>query len=100
MRTAARVDANQRKLVKYWRELGGSWQSTHQLPGALDGIAGMFGLDCRVEIKDGDKVPSARKLTKAEKAVFDGWKGRRPVVWQNEKDVFALYRSLYTKDSA
>ena len=91
----ARIDANQPALVQLWRDLGGSWQHTHEIPGALDGIAGMFGVDVRIEIKDGSKPPSARKLTTAEQKVFDEWKGRPPVIWESEADVLALREKLH-----
>ena len=89
-----RVDANQPELVKLWRDLGGTWLHTHSIPGALDGVAGMYGIDQRVEIKDGSKPPSARKLTEAEQKVFDKWKGRPPVIWESPVDVFHLRDQL------
>lgn len=92
--TRSRVDANQPELVKLWRRLGGTWQHTHEIPGALDGIAGMAGVDVRVEIKDGSKPPSARYLTDAEAVVFEMWKGRAPIVWSCQDDVLRTAKAL------
>jgi hypothetical protein len=33
-----------------------------------------------MEVKDGDKAPSARKLTEAEQKFFDDWRGGMLVV--------------------
>ena len=93
-RAQGRKDANHKELVDYWRSLGGSWQDTCEIPGALDGIAGMNGIDVRVEIKDGSKPKSTRRLTDAEQIVFNSWRGRKPVVWENDFDVNATYNAL------
>lgn len=82
----ARIDVNQPELVKYIRKLGGSFQHTHTIPGALDGIVGYAGLDQRVEIKDPEKSPSQRKLTDDENKVFRSWKGRKPIVIETKVD--------------
>lgn len=94
-RAPSRVDANQAELVKHWRGLNGTWESTHALAGALDGIAGAWGIDVRVEIKDGSKPPSARKLTQAELTTMQNWKGRKPVVWESVEDVEATMNTLH-----
>jgi len=82
-----KADANQPALVEYIRSKGASWQHTHRLEGALDGIIGYEGIDQRVEIKDPAKPLSARQLTDAESKVFKEWKGRPPVVIETEADV-------------
>ncbi len=94
MRRAARIDANQPALVKLIRKLGGSFQHTHQIPGALDGIIGYHGVDIRVEFKDPDQPPSKRALTKAEIDTIDEWKGRPPVVIETAEHVIALFERI------
>ena len=94
MRRAARADVNQHELVKFIRKMGASWQHTHAIPGALDGILGYRGIDIRVEIKDPDQPPSRRTLTPAEEKTIDEWKGRPPVIIETEADVVALLAKL------
>jgi len=77
---AARTDNNQTMLVEYIRGHGATFQHTHTVPGALDGIIGFHGIDQRIEIKNPEQSPSMQKLTKAEIETFDTWKGRKPVV--------------------
>ena len=94
MRRAARIDANQPDIVKFIRKTGGSFQHTHSIPGALDGILGYQGIDVRIEIKDPAQSPSARKLTPAEIDTIDNWKGRKPVIIETEEDILDLYKRL------
>jgi len=89
-RTRRKADRNQPELVKFIRLLGASFQHTHSIPGALDGIIGYRGVDQRVEIKDPQKIPSKRKLTGGEQEVFDGWNGRKPIIIETEGDVSRL----------
>jgi hypothetical protein len=70
--------------------MGASFQHTHNIAGALDGIIGYRGIDVRVEIKDPDKPPSKRALTEDEQKVFDEWRGRKPEVIETETDVLNL----------
>lgn len=93
-RRAARIDANQPGIVALIRKLGGSFQHTHQIPGALDGIVGYAGIDQRIEIKDGSKPPGTRKLTPMEEETFREWKGRTPVVIETEQDAIDLITRL------
>lgn len=94
MRRQARTDSNQADLIEYMRMLGATWQPTHTVPGALDGILGIYGIDQRVEIKDGDKFPSKRKLTELESKTFNEWKGRKPVVVETRDDVRNLLAKM------
>ena len=96
--TRRRRDTKHAILAKLWRSLGGTWQDTADIPGALDGIAGIFGVDQRVEIKS-PGAPSTQKLTPAEQDVFDTWQGRPPVIWITEDDVLAT-RTAMLKTSA
>lgn len=86
----ARADNNQAAIVKALRSMGATFQHTHSISGALDGIVGYAGIDQRVEIKDPDKPPSKRHLTDEEKKVFDYWRGRKPVIIETFEDCVAL----------
>lgn len=81
MRRNAKIDANQPEIVKVFRDLQCSVRHTHQLPdGGGDIIVGCRNLNCLVEIKDGSKAPSERKLTEDEERFMKGWKGMYRVV--------------------
>ena len=94
MRRAARKDDNHALLVAHWRAIGGSWLDTYQLAGALDGVAGLYGIDQRVEIKDGSKPPSRQSLTTDERQTIALWRGRPPIVWTCVEDVDETRRRL------
>jgi len=76
---ACKVDANQPALVRLWRSLGCSVAHTHAnpVPGFPDVLLAVRegGPAHMVEIKDGEKDPSARKLTKDEEEFWSSWKG-------------------------
>jgi hypothetical protein len=80
-----RTDANQPEIVKAFRDLGCSVRSIHMVgsgvPDLLVGVQdGRAGVTLLVEIKDGAKPPSARRLTRAEQLFADNWLGRKPIV--------------------
>lgn len=75
MRTAARVDSNQKEIVEGLRKIGASVLPTHQLKNAFDILVGFKGVNYIMEIKDGNKPPSQRKLTPGEQKFKDSWKG-------------------------
>jgi len=66
MRRAARTDSNHQDIVKSLRDIGCTVLNTHQLKNAFDILVGYRGNLFIVEIKDGDKPKSARKLTEGE----------------------------------
>jgi hypothetical protein len=64
MRTAARVDSNQSAIVKALRSAGAFVQPLHTIgDGCPDLLVAYRGKWHLLEIKDGDKPPSQRKLT-------------------------------------
>ena len=93
-RAIAKVDANHTLISKTVLEMGASWYDTHTIPGELDGVIGVAGRDQRVEIKNPEHVPSARKLSKDEQETFDSWRGRTPVVVETVDDVINLINKL------
>ncbi len=76
MRRAAKIDANQNQVVKDLRKLGFSVRITSSLgQGFVDLVLGKAKKNYLVELKDGSKPPSARKLTPDEEKFIEEWKG-------------------------
>ena len=66
MRRAAKVDSNQSEIVAALRKRGAVCIITSQLKNAFDLLVCFNGKIHIVEIKDGNKPQSARKLTEGE----------------------------------
>ncbi len=58
--------------------------------GCPDLLVGYKGVNHLVEIKDGQKPPSARTLTEDQAAWHMNWRGGKPVVVLGTEDVFRL----------
>ena len=81
MRLRARVDENQKRIVDMFRGLGWSVAHTHTLgKGFPDLVVGFAGKNYLIEVKDGSKPPSARKLTADELAFQSAWRGQYDVI--------------------
>lgn len=81
MRRAPRLDANHRETVRALRQIGASVQTLASLgDGAPDLLIGFRGVNALLEVKDGDKPPSARRLTEDEADWHAGWRGQVIVV--------------------
>jgi hypothetical protein len=88
MRHAARVDANQPKIVKFARDNGFTVSIVSMVPGlGFDILVGYRGIDEQWEIKDGTKSQSAQDLTDSEKKHLREWKGRLVQIVTCETDV-------------
>ena len=72
---ARRIDENQNEIVKALRDCGAYVRIISQGDGIPDLLVGYMGYTILMEVKDGDKVPSKRKLTEAEEAFFKDWRG-------------------------
>jgi hypothetical protein len=78
---AARTDANQTEVTKALRKIGCSVQLLHSVGrGCPDMLVGYKGNNYLLEIKDGDKPESARKLTAEQTIWHYDWKGQVAVV--------------------
>lgn len=79
-RRAAKVDDNQPEIVKAFRQLGWYVLIISQLKNCCDIIVSRNGRTIAVEIKDGNKPPSARKLSTGELKFKDEWQGEYKLV--------------------
>ena len=74
MRRAARRDANETEIIKAMRECGAYVKQIND-EGAFDLLVSYRGKTLLLEVKDGAKPPSARRLTDAEQKFHDEWPG-------------------------
>ena len=94
MRFARKVDDNQSVIVSKFRELGYSVALTHTLgQGFPDIVVGKYGLSFIIEIKDGSKPKSARRLTEPEEKFRNGWLGNYDII-DSVDDVISFDESL------
>ena len=80
MRRAAKVDSNQTEIVEAFRKHGATVKPVHAIKGFVDIVVGYRGRNLLVEIKDGAKVKSKRKLTPMEQEFHDEWRGKVHIV--------------------
>lgn len=71
MKRNAKVDANQAQIVAALRRVGCYVLHLHQLKNAFDLLVCWRGQTWCVEVKDGNKPPSRRKLTEGEQGCKD-----------------------------
>lgn len=75
MRRAAKRDDNEAQIVAALRKAGATVRIITQGDGLPDLLVGYRGRTILLEVKDGAKPPSARKLTEDEEAFFRDWQG-------------------------
>ena len=81
MRKAARVDANQEQVVSALRGMGATVQSLAATgKGVPDLLVGYRSKNYLLEVKDGAKPPSERRLTPDQEIWHGAWKGTVHVV--------------------
>ena len=82
MRTAAKVDHNQKEIITAFRKFGCSVLPLHTIgqgcPDLL--VSKSEHKTVLVEVKDGNKPPSARVLTKDQEKFHSAWRGRICIV--------------------
>lgn len=78
---ASKVDANQADIVSGLRAVGASVTVTSAVGhGFTDLVVGYRGVNYLLEVKDGCKPPSARKLTEDQEKWHAEWRGQKAVV--------------------
>lgn len=91
MRRASKADANQPAIVDALRRAGASVQPLHAVgSGCPDILVGFRGVNLMVEIKDGNKPPSARRLTPDQVVWHDAWRGQVIVVKSVDEALTAI----------
>jgi hypothetical protein len=77
-----RTDSNHAEIIKALRKIPNlSVFSTHEVgKGFPDIVIGYKGVNYLIEIKDGNKPPSARKLTDSEVKFHHDWRGQIKIV--------------------
>jgi len=76
-----KTDRNQQEIIDALRKIGCTVVSTHtQHKGFPDLVVGYRGVNYLIEVKDGQKPPSAQKLTPQQVKFFDEWRGQVTVV--------------------
>lgn len=86
MRRAAKTDANQAEIVADLRAVGATVQPLHAVGGGCPDIAvGFRDRTYFIEIKDGSKPPSARKLTPDQAEWHASWRGHVAVAESSEQ---------------
>lgn len=84
------MDDNQGDLIQVARSIGAAVQPLSMVGGGCPDVLVAFrGLWYVAEIKDGNKPPSRRKLTKREREWHDVFGAVAPVhIWETREDVF------------
>ncbi len=91
--TYKRIDDNQRKIVDELRQFGASVQSLASVgDGCPDLLVGFGGVNYLMEVKDGNKATSQRKLTQKQVNFFAGWCGRAYIVKDADEAIEILDR--------
>ena len=96
---ARRVDKNQKRIIAALRAAGASVTCTYMVGnGFVDIVVGVNGINYLLEIKDGTKPPSKRKLTPCEQAWHRHWRGQVAVVCDEQEALAACgLRNLLSK---
>lgn len=88
-------DSNHGRLRGAWIGLHGSWLDLVPIePGTPDALLGLNGIDQLVEIKDGDKPPSGRRLSERQVSWHRVWRGRPVRVVETMAHLLALRREM------
>ena len=96
MRRAAKVDDNHKDIVEAFRKMGAAVLDIHTIPNCCDVAITYRGVSVMVEVKDGEKVPSARKLTAGELDFKNYWvaHGGKWALVESIEDAQGLIKSI------
>jgi hypothetical protein len=92
MRRAARRDDNEKEIVAAMREAGAYVKAIND-EGLFDLLVSYRGETMLIEVKDGAKPPSARRLTEAEQKFHDEWPGSDLYIVNSVEEALSLLRT-------
>jgi hypothetical protein len=92
MRRAARRDDNEKEIIAAMRAEG-AYVKVINDDGTFDLLCWYNGRTLLLEIKDGTKPPSARRLTPAEQKFHDEWPGDNLYIVNSVEEAIALLRT-------
>lgn len=92
MRRAARRDDNEKEVIAALREAGAYVKQIND-EGLFDLLVSYRGATLMIEVKDGAKPPSARRLTEAEQKFHDEWPGSDLYIVTSVEEAVALLRT-------
>jgi len=92
MRRAARRDNGEQSIIKAMRAEG-AYVKVINDEGTFDLLCWYNGRTLLLEIKDGSKPPSARRLTPAEQKFHDEWPGSDLYIVNSVEEAIALLRT-------
>lgn len=92
---AARKDRNHNEIAKAFESFGWSILDISQLKNCADIVVARAGVTFVIEIKDGKKPKSARKLTDGEQSFKDRWRGNYAII-ETLGDVQKLNAQIFT----
>ena len=91
MRRDARRDANERRVIDALRACGAYVKQIND-EGLADLLVFYRGHTLILEVKDGDKPPSARALTPAEQKFHDEWPGQNLYIVTSEYEALDILK--------
>jgi hypothetical protein len=92
MRRAARRDDNEQDIIKAMRAEGAYVKQIND-EGLFDLLVSYRGETLLIEVKDGAKPPSARRLTEAELKFHEEWPGSDLFIITSVEEAIALLRT-------
>jgi len=92
MRRAGRRDANEQDIIKAMRAEGAYVKQIND-EGLFDLLVSHRGETLLIEVKDGAKPPSARRLTDAEAKFHNEWPGSDLYIVNSVEEAIALLRT-------
>ena len=92
MRRAARRDDNEQDIIKAMRAEGAYVKQIND-EGLFDLLVSYRGETLLIEVKDGAKPPSARRLTDAELKFHEEWPGSDLFIITSVEEAIALLRT-------
>lgn len=84
----AKIDDNQKQIVRALKRIGASVQSIASVGlGVPDLLVGLRGVNYLLEVKDGGKPKSHQELTVAEEDFHRNWRGQVNIVRNAEEAI-------------